>query len=105
VLAFLTLTWGLVRLPGRSTTATIVCSIFVLLNVSQWHPDWHNRLTGMQPTWLRPAQTQLGHNQEIDLRYQDAIELTCWAAEEIHADAGMRGMYVVSFSGTRTAKN
>ena len=91
VLAFLILTWGLVKLPGRSITATIVCSIFVLLNVSQWYPDWHNRLPGMQPTWLCPAQTQLGHNQEIDLRYQDAIELICWAAEEIHADAGLRG--------------
>lgn len=84
VATFLLLGWTAGRLAERDGVVVAAAACFVLLNVAAWRPAWSEGL----PPALHPAATDLGHELEIDLRYEDGIALIRWAAAEVRRDAG-----------------
>lgn len=85
---FLLLGWSLRRATGRDAAVVAVGAAFVLLHAALWRPSWE---VGT-PAVLRPVVTELGHNLEIDRRYEDGIELIRWAAAEVRRDAAAHGL-------------
>jgi len=78
---------GCVRACFGGRAVALVGTLFVLTNVTLWHPENGAKLPQPLSGWLTREPIRVNSMYEVDLRFLDAIELTRWCLKSYWARA------------------